>query len=926
MKNFLVTIFMLISSISVLQAQQFNPVLDKIKLQQEKFPLEKLYLSLDKPYYSVGDTLWFKSFLLNGDLTANNRTDKIYIELFNDSLMLIDHKVIALNNGLGYGDFALSNTLIEGTYTIRAYSNWQQNFGSDYFFQKSFYIGNAGEKTWLLDAYQKLNTAGKKTLDLKVRITNLKNEAFGLKDVEIVLMTEKKKLMKADLQTNLNGIIDTQIPLGENKIGGNYSLVITDKKDKTRQSVLPITLLDINQVDLQFMPEGGYMVNDIFGKVAFKSIGTDGLGKELVGKIINNKNELITDFTTKHNGMGSFYLIPKIGETYTAFYNLNGKEQKTPLPLAKEEGTTLRVDHISNPDSIYVYLKAVATKKLPNYQLVALSASELMFAASINLSAGFANLKLAKKDFPNGIVHFTLFSPQQLPLNERQVFINNKQQISIQITPHQNNYAPKDSVSLNIQATNENGLPLSGSFAIAVTDDAQVKHQTHETIASYFLLQSDLKGYVEDAAWYFNNEEEKTKIALDHLLLTQGWIGYKWDEIILKNTTASFKPEKGNTVSGKVTGLFKPREGIIVNMLSFGKQMIIVDTVTDATGNFLFKDLPLIDSTAYTIKIKNEKGKTASGNIFVEDFNRSIIPLDFKNIKPWYVNSDSTTLNYFKTTGQKQKQEEKILMGIKGETLLNEVVINGQRKLKEFISKTAWDANLYKEISNEELKLYPQKKLIDLLKEKLDGFGISAMWTNSCSGRISRHNFVNFVVGGRLISHIMIDKINTHIAASGIDDQYNASTEGVSNTALSPDVYETNRYILNTLTAAEITNIAVYKGCSYFFLEITTRSGKGPFTTPSAGVYIYRPLPIYLAKEFYSPKYNANNTNKTPDYRSTIFWDANVITDENGKAKISFYSADKPSTYTVKVEGTDLMGRFGYKTSSLMVENKKDSK
>ncbi|RYG22314.1 MAG: hypothetical protein EOO07_00200, partial [Chitinophagaceae bacterium] len=147
-------IFALLSCLSCsLQAQQKNILFDKIDTYNKVFQKEKLYLSFDKSYYNVGDTLWFKSFLLNGNLGQTNLSDKIYVELFNDSSKLVERKVIALNNGLGYGDFALDGKLNDGTYTMRAYTNWQQNFGADFYFQKNFYIGNAGEKTWLLDSY-----------------------------------------------------------------------------------------------------------------------------------------------------------------------------------------------------------------------------------------------------------------------------------------------------------------------------------------------------------------------------------------------------------------------------------------------------------------------------------------------------------------------------------------------------------------------------------------------------------------------------------------------------------------------------------------------------------------------------------------------------------------------------------------------------
>ncbi|RZL50975.1 MAG: hypothetical protein EOP00_01630 [Pedobacter sp.] len=263
----LTLLFILLSIFTGAKAQLTQSLNNKIDYASKQLPIEKLYLSFDKPFYSVGDTLWFKSVLLNADYSASSRTDKIYVELYNDSLSLIDNRTIALNNGLGYGDIALSKRLTEGTYTIRAYSNWQQNFGDDYFFQKSFYIGNAGEKTWLLNSLQEISsTVNNRTLDLKLRITNLKNQAIGLKDIEVQLMNGSRRIAKADLQTKLDGTLDTKIPLGDNKINPNFNIIIIDKKNKAQKSILPVKILKQETLDLQFMPEGGYMVNGIFGK------------------------------------------------------------------------------------------------------------------------------------------------------------------------------------------------------------------------------------------------------------------------------------------------------------------------------------------------------------------------------------------------------------------------------------------------------------------------------------------------------------------------------------------------------------------------------------------------------------------------------------------------------------------------------------
>ncbi|WP_316785746.1 hypothetical protein [Pedobacter frigiditerrae] len=950
MKAFNLFSFILLGFISINlrgQTQASNSFINKVEAYQKIFATEKLYLSFDKPYYNVGDTLWFKSFLLNGDLNATKRTDKIYVELFNDSLILIEKRVIALNNGLGYGDFALNNKLADGTYIIRAYSNWQQNFGNDYFFQKSFYIGNVGDKTWLLDSYQKLNTSNaKRTLDLKIRITNTKNEAAGLKDVEVYLMNNKKRLMKADLQTSVSGVIETQIPLGENKIMGNYNFLIINKKDKSIQSALPIILQDVDQVDLQFMPEGGFMVNDIFGRVAFKSIGADGLGKNISGKITNDKNEAVADFTTTHKGMGSFYLLPKKGETYFAQFNLNGKEQKVQLPPVKSQGTTLRIDRFSKPDSIYIYIKASEEKRLENYQLLAMAGNETIISATINLKLGFGLLKLAKIDFPDGIIHFTLISPDQLPLNERQVFINRKQKINLQVKSNKSSYSLRDSVSLELVATKEDGSPVSGSFSVSVTDNGQIKDTNSENIASYFLLQSDIKGNIEDAAWYFSNEEPSTLLALDNLLLAQGWIGYQWDDITKASLKPKFKAEKGNSIEGSLTNLLKnPVPNINVTLMSLGKNIFVTDTTSNADGIFKFIDLPYLDSATYTIKIKNAKGKTALANIVVQEFEPAKDITYVHRIKPWYVNADSTTLRYYKNA-------EKLIAPAKNERLklegnmLREVEIKGQLKLNAFKQKTAWDSKFIKEITEEELKKIPRKTLLDLLNEKIPALTVGNYYADGPFGiqpyeidgvkypppsRPRRHEFYNYMIGGFLLSHVMIDGINTHFVAIGTDDQignvpYQSNQFQVSRTALHPEVFFTNKHIFNTLSAEDIKHINVYRGASNYYLDITTRSGKGPWIVTTQGIYVHRPLPIYRAKDFYSPKYTANKNISTPDYRSTIFWDANVVTGENGKATISFYAADKPSTYTIKIEGTDLLGRFGYQKSNIKIANQSDSK
>ncbi|WP_157804973.1 MG2 domain-containing protein [Confluentibacter lentus] len=98
---------------------------------------EKIYLQLDKDIYTKGSTIWFKSIVTKSvDNTPTDLSSVLHIELINAEETIIEKKLIKLNQGIGNGHFDLPETLQAGTYLIRAYTEWNKNFDSDFFFEK----------------------------------------------------------------------------------------------------------------------------------------------------------------------------------------------------------------------------------------------------------------------------------------------------------------------------------------------------------------------------------------------------------------------------------------------------------------------------------------------------------------------------------------------------------------------------------------------------------------------------------------------------------------------------------------------------------------------------------------------------------------------------------------------------------------------
>ncbi len=156
---------------------------------RDRFPVEKLYLQLDKPYYSLGDTLRFKAWLLNGDfLKPSLKSGLLYVELADATNKVVKRITIRLSSGVGIGDIALAGKNIpQGAYTLRAYSNWMKNFGDDYIFKKSLYFSSINGNSTLVKTNFKLeNGSDKDKVIANLRFTGLNGRPVQQKPMLVI--------------------------------------------------------------------------------------------------------------------------------------------------------------------------------------------------------------------------------------------------------------------------------------------------------------------------------------------------------------------------------------------------------------------------------------------------------------------------------------------------------------------------------------------------------------------------------------------------------------------------------------------------------------------------------------------------------------------------------------------------------------------
>lgn len=912
-------------------------VISKIDNYNARLPSEKLYLQFDKPYYSVGDTIWFKGYILNKALSYSPLSARVYIDMVNDSNKVVKRYIFASVIGITWGNITLDDKLYhEGGYTIRAYTQWMRNFGEESFFYKSFYLANADNSPWIVSTNAKLDDDAR-NVTASVKFTGTNRAAIDGRTFDVKLMSGKKVLYRNNLQTGDDGIFETNFVLPATPVK-NLTIVATDKKDSKKTAIVPVQVNRAQDIDLQFMPEGGQLVASLPTNVGFKAIGEDGHGVDVKGEVLNKEGETAAVFESSHKGMGVFNLVPQPGEVYTAkITQANGDTKTVSLPAIRQSGTAMRVKNNRAKDSIDVSFLASEDQVVPGkmYHFIAEARGVVCYAASLDFKNSSITAHIPKTNFPTGIAHLTLLNQDGQPANERLVFINHNDNLKINISGSKT-YAPRDSIPMHIKVTDSDGKPIVGSFSVAVTDNAQVKKDldNNANILTNMLISADLKGYIEDPGYYLAQNNESAK-ALDVLLLTQGWIGYNWSSIIAGNEKPAFEPEPQFEIKGRVTNLFnKGMSNTSVLLLGTGKHKMLRDTITNTDGAFTFNKMPLItDSTKFVLTAHTKKGRTIQGGIIVDE-----VPLAPVNalygapVKPWYVNTDSTLLNYVKTNNAYRYELDKVENGGTGR-LLTTVNIREQAAIKG--SQNLNGAGTADQtLTTEDMENAGKASLYDVIAGKVKGFHI---------GYIPHSTDLNFFIKDKRVRFV-IDGID-------LDRFYQQSEGGPGAPRIPNEHYEYIKQTLDYLTAEDLLgievlysagNIASYnsqnlttdeimalspagpRGSTVAYLEITTRSGNGAFMRRANGVYVYKPKALTLPMEFYSPRYAVKNINHNfNDLRSTIYWKQNIVTDKNGQAKILFYAADKPTTYTVVFEGCDMNGKIGVQTDKITVKGSK---
>ena len=633
---------------------------------------------------------------------------------------------------------------------------------------------------------------------------------------------------------------------------------------------------DCNQPHIIFYPEGGAMIAGTNSLVAFRCFDDKGNPLNISGYVTDSWDSVVSTFKTTTAGLGKFSLYIWKSRKYNAHIRWgDGHEFVYPLPPIDQYASQLSVaDQSGNVIKLRLSLGDSLYKKNKRTYILGMSRDSLCFAA---IGTDMYEIFISKKSFPNGMATILLFDDLGKIISERNIYIQNNPVINIKTDKE--NYAAREKVKLDIEVADSNNYPMVSLISVAVTDDKlATKLPDEDEIA----LQQKLKNDIADSNDLVMLTQKNNYHDGDYNMGSRDPLLNIDNDSALLNINGIVVNKKNEPVRNRILTLFSNNRGIIFE----------TDT-TKEDGRFHFPVPSHDDSTQFTLQLTNLKGVKLDDRIILDTFNfpRFSTP---DQLKKRFTVADSVVINNIKSYSFDTAH-----IG-KGKEWLKAVTVKTTKKKPVNYDSKKRVSNFSHIITSDMIRQSGANNIRDAL--------LSVPGLHYSHGYLVIGGPSDFTIGPHSEPTLIVNGAEIDVI-SGFNPMMNES---------SPLSFYLSRMDANiidfveVLTGAEAATYGTRGGNGVIIINTTT-SSHGKYGSPD--LVKFYPKGYVTSPTFACPDYDKKEIKKSayPDERATIYWNGSILTDNQGKVSISFFTADPATTYTVTMMGVTAGGDRIYK-------------
>lgn len=922
---------------------------------------EKVYVHTDNTCYFVGDTLWYKAYVVRADnLQPTDMSHILYVELLSpDGLLVERQNIIVAPEGYTCGQFVLRDSLYSGYYELRAYTRWNLNF-------------------------------------------NQRQHRFSKDDGWAFY----NRQMAEDYYRLWDGLYSRVLPVySKPEEAGDYDLRRIYQRPKTR---LPKPKKD--DLVVKFYPEGGHLVEGLPSRVAFEVVDQNGEIVNVKGSVWAG-DEKVTECATGYMGRGLFTITPD-NRRLEARFRWRDKDWTIELPKAEKAGVVISLDGNR---------LIVKGRNLPadrQYAVSVLCRGSLKYFEEVNLSGLYGQsglsgnaettLTLPVESLPVGVNDVTLFDSDGQILADRLFFVNGSNGLSgtdggiepiaaVNALGATTTYAPYDPITIGLQLPEPNT-----TFSLAVRD-TRTDEPTYDdgNIMTSLLLSSELRGFIARPAYYFESNDDEHRQNLDLLMMVQGWRKYKWQQLADTSFVPQYQPETTLTVSGAV---YKMLSVIPVGDLPIEEPMGIAEVGEWMNGRFtggenLFKRTTAADADTGSADDGEQGDGSDSGSTDISSISTyltedpsAVLGVNHGGLRrEVMVEAELYTEDGMVAAVQKTHNGGRFVFEIPpfyGTTYLNLKAYKEKDSLRKAMTargdKTVFREDAFADyyvkrdmpypVFTEEYNFYqnhtpdwePSMEEVDTLSllsmendyHQLRNVDVKGRrrgrratdWTKPAfvrdaydiyndltdyglsygkyDMRMFPQQVARFLYGnmGRYTKFNVDGRLNGYVYWRNYDNTgaFSEYGQSIAEEVKAFDQKHAPQAIYDNLMLARLQNVRIYSDYEPRKEDSTLVEGKyvadmtvemEPIADDGKQV-VFRDRHIYYhgmnePAEFYQPDYSRRPVDEHPiDYRRTLYWNPNARTDENGRFVITFYNNGKDTRIKISAAGVTPDGRL----------------
>lgn len=880
LKLALASIAFLFSNLAIAQNELPSKIQTYFDSYQKEYPVEKAYLHLDKHTYTLGEDVWFSTFLTAGSVQIPSPLSMtLYVDLFDGDGLLLEQKIVRLETGRGQGDFQLPEFGKPGTYRIKAYSAWMRNFGEEYFFTKDISVVDGAGGSFLPEIkFNEISSAdGKTSYRADLTAIDSKGNPLANKNLEVTAKGGEEELYSQELSLNAQGQVSFSFSIPE-KAYSSQSLELTYQENEnysvTQKVRLPYSL---NLADIQFLPEGGHWVIGKKSQMAFRGIYPDGAPAEIQGEIVD-RSEI--NFQSNFGGLGKFEITPDKADYQAKITALGtGQEIRIDLPEADPDGLVLQV--VNNPAASYITAFVQGNYEPNSLLLVSQTRGIINYMIQGALANGVWGVRIPKENLISGINQITIFSGDGKPLLERLLFFQKEDRLKLDLS-QTGGISIREKLNLQLKSSLA-GQATPGSFSISIVDADQASDENLAgDIFSNLLLTSDLHGSVYRPGHYFKDLEKSTLDELDLLMLTHGWRRFEWNQVLAGEfPKVDHFIERGINIEGQVSDQEDTKKGLGGGKITalVGEGVEIVSSEYGPNGRFIFRDMDYLDSAQVTITAEDSRLRNFI-NVAVEQpksvFNK--LHGKYPNQISW---PEGLIATYQERSLMQRLNEERDVLDLEGVTVEAETIEKEEEQIK-----------------------------------KIYGAGDVTIDPEKIPGSVGFTNVFQLIQGRVSGVQVVVNGLNASVTIRGVG----SLTSGTQPLYLL-DNMPVDAGTLLQVNPRDVANVDVFKDPAKTAIfgaqgangvvAVYTKTGSG-VTSSVGGTLVTRYGGYSVPREFYQPKYDTKDlSTAATDKRATIYWNPLLKTGANGEVSLEYFNTDVAKRHLLILEGMDEEGRLG---------------